>query len=71
MGEEQNFSRVEIPLRQHIGAPSIAIVKDGDVVEKGDKIADSAEGLSLPLYASISGRVTLDEGNKIIIDRIK
>ena len=61
---------MEILLRQHIGAPSVAIVKDGDTVQRGDKIAESAEGLSLPQYASISGRVTLVEGVKIIIDKV-
>ncbi len=69
-GEERDFSRIELSLRQHIGAPSVPIVQDGDTVERGDKIADSAEGLSLPLYAPISGRITLEEGKKIIIDRI-
>ncbi len=69
-GEACDFARVEILLRQHIGAPSVCIVKDGDVVKRGDKIADSAEGLSLPQYASIDGRVTVVNGEKIIIDRV-
>ena len=66
----QSFDRVEILLRQHIGAPSIACVADGDVVQKGDKIAEAAEGLSLPQYASISGRVTVFDGEKIVIDKV-
>ena len=66
----QSFDRVEILLRQHIGAPSIACVADGDVVQKGDKIAEAAEGLSLPQYASISGRVTVFDGEKILIDKV-
>ena len=70
VGEDCDFSRVEIYLRQHIGAPSVAIVKDGDRVEKGDKIADSAEGLSLPQYASVSGIVTVCDGTKIRIDKV-
>ena len=69
IGEDKNYTRVEIYLRQHIGAPSVAIVNDGDMVEKGDKIAEAAEGLSLPQYASISGVVTLYEGEKIIIEK--
>ncbi len=64
----QSFSRVEILLRQHIGAPSVPVVADGDVVAAGDKIADGAEGLSLPQHASIGGRVTV-YGDKIIIER--
>ena len=70
VGETTEFPRVEIAFRQHIGAPSVAIVKDGDWVERGDKIAESADGLSLPQYASISGRVMIDEANKIIIDKV-
>jgi Na+-translocating ferredoxin:NAD+ oxidoreductase RnfC subunit len=69
-GEDVDFSRVEIYLRQHIGAPSKAIVTDGDEVERGDKIAECSDGLSLPQYASISGKVTLCEGVKIIIDKV-
>ena len=67
---EQSYSRVEILLRQHIGAPSVPCVLDGDVVQKGDKIAEAAEGLSLPQYASISGRVTVFDGEKIVIDKV-
>ncbi len=70
LGEQTDFTRAEIYLRQHIGAPSIATVTDGEYVERGEKIADSAEGLSLPQYASVSGRVTLVEGTKIIIDKV-
>ncbi len=70
LGEYTDFNRVEIYLRQHIGAPSVITVNDGDFVQRGDKIADSAEGLSLPQYASISGRVTVVEGTKIIIDKV-
>lgn len=67
---EQDYNHVEILLRQHIGAPSVTIVEDGDFVQKGDKIAEAAEGLSLPQYASISGRVTVFEGEKIVIDKV-
>ncbi|MBO5215192.1 MAG: SLBB domain-containing protein [Clostridia bacterium] len=69
-GEDDGFDRVEINLRQHIGLASVPVVKDGDVVEKGDLIAESANGLSVPQYASISGTVTIEEGVKIIIDRV-
>lgn len=69
-GEIDNINRVEIPLNRHIGAPSISIVNDGDFVNKGDLIAESGSGLSVPQHASISGVITLGN-NKIIIDRIK
>ena len=67
---EQKYERVEILLRQHIGAPSVACIADGDVVNKGDKIAEAAEGLSLPQYASISGRAMVFDGEKIVIERV-
>ena len=67
---EQKFERVEILLRQHIGSPSVPCVQDGDVVNKGDKIAEAAEGLSLPQYAPISGRVTVFDGEKIVIEKV-
>lgn len=69
-GEMNEFSRVEIPLSRHIGAPSIPTVSDGDAVTEGETVAKAADGLSLPQHASISGRVTLGDG-KIIIDRVR
>ena len=65
----EDFARVEIALNRHIGAPAIPIASDGDVVSFGDKIANAAEGLSIAMHASISGRVTLVDG-KIIIDKV-
>jgi hypothetical protein len=38
-------------------------------VNKGDKIADSADGLSLPQYASISGTAYVYD-KKIIIEKV-
>ena len=69
-GEINDFSRVEIPLSSHIGAPSVIAVSDGDTVKEGDLIANAANGLSLPQYASISGTVTLGT-NKIMIDKVR
>ena len=69
-GELRDFSRVEIPLSRHIGAPSIPIVSDGQTVTAGEMIATAADGLSLPQHASISGVVTLGNG-KIMIDRVR
>ena len=67
---EQTYNKVEILLRQHIGAPSVPCVQDGDMINKGDKIAEAAEGLSLPQYAPISGRVTVFDGEKIVIEKV-
>ena len=67
-GEIQS-NKVEILLRQHIGAPSIPVVNTGDKVEKGDLIAKANDGLSLPQYASIQGTVTVHDNLKITIER--
>ena len=69
-GEMNDFSRVELTLSRHIGVPSIPAVKDGDIVSKGDLIANAANGLSLPQHASISGKITLGN-DKIIIDKVR
>ena len=70
VGEDTDFDRVEIALRQHIGAPSVATVQDGDKVNRGDLIAMSGKGLSLPQHASMAGVVTVEDGVKIIIDKV-
>ena len=45
------------PLSQHIGAPCDPIVKVGDRVLCGQKIADSDAFVSAPIYSSVSGTV--------------
>ncbi len=49
--------RVIIPLSQHIGAPAVALVKKGDAVLMGQKIADAAGYVSAPVHSSVSGKV--------------
>jgi Na+-translocating ferredoxin:NAD+ oxidoreductase RnfC subunit len=68
IGEKLDFNKVEINLRQHIGAPSVPVVKTGDRVVKGQIIANANEGLSLPQHASIDGVVTVYENQKIVIE---
>ncbi len=53
--------QVVLPLRQHIGAPAEPIVKVGDAVVTGQKIAEANGKVSLPLHASISGKVVAIE----------
>lgn len=48
-------------LQQHIGAPISPIVKVGDKVYVGQKIADTDAFVSVPLHSSISGVVTAIE----------
>lgn len=45
------------PLQQHIGAPLEVLIKPGDRVLAGQKIADSDAYVSAPIHASISGTV--------------
>ena len=60
--------RVEIPTSQHIGAPSVPCVNVGDRVNEGDIIATAGQGLSVPQYASISGKVVSCDPTKIVIE---
>jgi electron transport complex protein RnfC len=48
---------VVLPLRQHAGKPAIPIVKPGDRVERGDKIASADGFMSVPIHASATGTV--------------
>lgn len=48
---------VSIPLAQHIGAPATPIVAVGDSVKKGQKIAEANGFVSVPVHASVSGKV--------------
>ena len=59
--------RVKLLLSQHIGAPAAAAVKEGDRVEKGQMIGAAAEGLSVPVHASVSGIVRKVEAGAVIL----
>lgn len=49
--------KVVLPLSQHTGAPCEPLVKAGDIVKAGQKIAESKSFVSAPIHASISGKV--------------
>lgn len=50
--------KVRIYYSQHIGAPAVCAVQKGDSVSRGQVIANAAEGLSVPVHASVNGTVT-------------
>lgn len=50
--------RVVLPLSQHTGTPAKPLVKAGDAVRWGTMIAEADGFISVPVHASISGRVT-------------
>ena len=68
------------PLSQHIGAPCESLVKAGDTVMVGQKIADSSAFVSSPIHSSVSGVVkavekrahaTMSECMAIVIENDK
>lgn len=49
--------RIALPLRQHAGKPAKCLVRKGDRVERGDKIAEADGYVSVPIHASAAGTV--------------
>ena len=64
-------SEVRIPLSQHIGAPAVCAVQQGDRVEKGQVIGRAADGLSVSIHSSISGVVERANEKEILIREVK
>ena len=66
-----DIKTVTIPMLMHLGAPATPIVKVGDVVGVGTKIAEASGYVSSPIHASVSGKVTkvaevlLSSGRKV------
>ena len=54
------------PLSQHIGAPAVPIVKKGDHVLRGQKIAEAGGFVSAPVYATVSGTVKKIDLHRIV-----
>ena len=54
------------PLSQHIGAPAQHIVKKGDHVLTGQKIAQAGGFVSAPIYATVSGTVKAIEPRRVV-----
>lgn len=49
------------PLSQHIGAPCVPLVKKGDLVQRGQKIAEAKGPISSPIHSSVTGKVVAIE----------
>lgn len=50
-------AEVVIPLRQHAGKPAKLVVHVGDLVQRGDVLAEADGFVSAPVHASAAGRV--------------
>lgn len=50
-------TQVSIPLGQHLGAPANPLVKVGDKVKVGTKIAEASSFISANIHSSVSGTV--------------
>lgn len=50
-------AQVVIPLSQSLGAPAKALVAAGDLVKAGQKIGEAQGFVSVPVHASVSGKV--------------
>ena len=59
--------RLTIMLSQHIGAPSVPVVKQGDKVKENQLIAEAANGLSVGLHSPVNGTVKAIGKKAIII----
>lgn len=54
------------PVSQHIGAPAVPLVKKGDRVLVGQKLAEQSGFVSAPIYASVSGTVRAIEPRRVV-----
>jgi len=72
--EKLQPQQVVIKLQQHVGAPCLPIVQQGDIVQRGRLIgqvpgSDGRPVLGSPIHASIDGRVTKIDDRAIYIER--
>lgn len=52
-----NPKKVYLSLRQHIGAPAVPLVKRGELVKRGQIIAEAGGFVSQNIHSSVSGKV--------------
>jgi len=58
---------LKFPLKMHVGAPDIAIVKEGQEVKRGECIAEP-NGLGAKIHASVTGKVSKITETEIVIE---
>lgn len=63
-----DFKKVTLLLSQHVGSPSVPIVKKGDEVHEKQLIANAGDGLSVALHSPVNGVVTAVGKTAIIIE---
>ncbi len=69
---EVHATKVTIPMKQHLGAPAIAVVKVGDGIKKGDVVGEIPDdALGARIHASINGIVDAVGENVVIRQDIK
>lgn len=70
-------AQVQLPMLQHVGAPSIPVVKPKDTVALGDLVCKSGGFVSAPVHSPIAGKVlksavtTLPNGRHVQVLPIK
>lgn len=62
-------NRYEIRLQQHIGAPAEPVVKQGQQVSKGEKIATVADKLGAEIHSSVDGVIVEINQKAIVVER--
>jgi len=59
-------AEVILPLQQHTGAPPVVMVKVGDKVSVGQKLAEVSAFISAPVHASVDGKIKAIEKRRIV-----
>jgi len=57
----------KFPLKMHVGAPDVAVVKEAQEVKRGECIAEP-NGLGARIHSSVSGKVSKITETEIIIE---
>jgi len=63
-----DLAEVRIPLKQHVGAPAVAVVRSGERVQEGQEIGAAPDGLGVAVHASMAGTVA-SVGEAVVIRR--